>query len=54
LLVRLNGYLARVAEDYAGNPWSGAVEALRYWFGVELEPDVTVTQSDEPVTRVGG
>ncbi|HEY4459979.1 MAG TPA: hypothetical protein VGN81_37050 [Pseudonocardiaceae bacterium] len=54
LLVRPDGYLAWVAADDAENPWSGAVEALQHWFGADLEPAFTVTQSDEPVTRVGG
>jgi 2-polyprenyl-6-methoxyphenol hydroxylase-like FAD-dependent oxidoreductase len=54
LLVRPDGYLAWAAAENAENPWSGAGEALRDWFGVDLEPNFTVTQSDEPVTRVGG
>jgi choline dehydrogenase-like flavoprotein len=54
LLVRPDGYLAWVAAENPENPWSGAGEALRDWFGVDLESNFTVTQSDEPVTRVGG
>ena len=54
LLVRPDGYLAWAAAGNAENPWSGAGEALRHWFGVDLGPNFTVTQSDEPVTRVGG
>jgi hypothetical protein len=54
LLVSPDGDLGWVAGENAENPWSGAGEALRDWFGVDLEPNFAVTRSDEPVTRVGG
>jgi hypothetical protein len=50
LLVRPDGYVAWAAAEGADNPWSGAYEALHYWFGAEAAGRPAVTRSDEPVT----